>query len=902
MTKKRVHELAKELNVESKDVINKLTALGVSVKSALSVVEEQDVNKLKNSISSAKNAPDNKRNEQGKKEYDKAPGLVDRVPSRPPDRRFDERKPKSNQQGSPRHGHGEKVADRQYKDAPRQPDNSAENRNQQNISRTPAGGQNRAPAGVQNRTPAGGQNRGPAGVQNRGPAGGQNRGPAGGQNRGPAGVQNRGPAGGQNRGPAGGQNRGPAGGQNRTPAGGQNRTPAGGQNRGPAGGQRDISMPKPDPVVAAQAKAKAQERPRTEQKGKGNKLAPKDRWAEQRDKQEQTKNSFKNRSQKKKPYRKGKSEKQLPGQPMEKKPITIGESITVQELAEKLRRTAADIIKILMGMGLLATINQEIDSDTATLVANEFGYEVIVKVKEDIEETIMAEPEEDEDNLQLRPPVVTVMGHVDHGKTSLLDAIREANVTATEAGGITQHIGAYQVEKNGKKITFLDTPGHAAFTAMRARGAKVTDIAILVVAADDGVMPQTVEAINHAKAAGVPIIVAVNKIDKPDANSDRVRQELTQYGLVVEQWGGDVISVDVSAVKQTGLEELLEMILLVAEVSELKANPDRLARGTVVEAELDKGRGPVATVLVQNGTLRVGDAVVVGSAHGRVRAMMDYMGKRVKKAGPSFPVEVLGLNDVPEAGDVLISVEDEKIARAVADKRSNRKREEELKATTKLSLDDLFKHIQEGKIKDLPIIVKADVHGSVEALSQSLERLSNEEVKVTMVHGGVGAITETDIMLASASNAIIIGFNVRPDVNARKAAEIEKVDLRLYRVIYDAIEDIKAAMSGLLDPEYREVILGRVEVRKTFKVSKIGTIAGSYVLEGKITRDSGVRVIRDGIVIHEGKLDTLKRFKDDAKEVAQGYECGITLEKFNDFQEGDIIEAYTTEEIKRELA
>jgi translation initiation factor IF-2 len=592
----------------------------------------------------------------------------------------------------------------------------------------------------------------------------------------------------------------------------------------------------------------------------------------------------------------------MPGQPIEKKPITIGESITVQQLAEKLRRTAADIIKTLMKMGVLATINQEIDSDTAILIANEYGYEANIKLEEDIEETIMTEPEDKDEELQARPPVVTVMGHVDHGKTSLLDAIRETDVTATEAGGITQHIGAYQVEKNGKKITFLDTPGHAAFTAMRARGAQATDIAILVVASDDGVMPQTIEAINHAKAAEVPIIVAINKMDKPAANPDRVRQELTNHGLVVEQWGGDTISVEVSAKQHSGIDELLEMVLLVAEMQELKANPDRLARGTVIEAELDKGRGPVATVLVQNGTLNIGDTVVVGSAHGRVRAMMDYRGRRVKIAAPSTPVEVLGLNNVPEAGDVLVAVEDEKIAKIVSEKRINKKREADFKINTRLSLDDLFKNIQEGTIKDLPIVVKADVQGSVEALKQSLEKLSNEEVKVTLVHGGVGAITESDIMLASASNAIVIGFNVRPDVNARKIAEAEKIDIRLYRVIYDAIDDIKAAMSGLLDPDYKEVITGRVEVRKTFKVSKVGTIAGCYVVEGKISRDAGVRVIRDGIVIHEGKLDTLKRFKDDAKEVAQGYECGITIERFNDVQEGDVIEAFITEEVKRELA
>lgn len=597
-------------------------------------------------------------------------------------------------------------------------------------------------------------------------------------------------------------------------------------------------------------------------------------------------------------------QEQQPAPPviLDKRPIQIGETVTVQELAEKLKKTAAEVIKKLLGLGILATINQEVDYDTAALIAGEFGVETELKVTVDKEALVMAEPEDNPDEAVLRPPVVTIMGHVDHGKTSLLDAIRETNVTAGEAGGITQHIGAYQVEHNGKKITFVDTPGHAAFTAMRARGAQITDIAILVVAADDGVMPQTVEAINHAKAANVPIIVAINKVDKPDANPDKVKQELTQHELVVEDWGGDVIAVPVSAKARTGLENLLEMILLVAEVHELKANPNRQARGTVVEAELDKGRGPVATVLVQNGTLNVGDTIVVGHVSGRVRAMIDDKGRRVKKAGPSAPVEILGLSDVPEAGDILVAVEDEKLAREVAEKRQIRKREEILKSTTKISLDDLFKHIQEGQIKELPIIVKADVQGSIEALAQALEKLTTDEVKVNLIHSGVGAINETDIMLASASNAIVVGFNVRPDVNARKIADAEKIDIHLYRVIYEVIDDVKKAMSGLLDPEFKEVILGHVEVRRTFKASKIGTIAGGYVTEGKITRDSGIRVIRDGIVVHEGKLDSLKRFKDDAKEVAQGYECGITIDRYNDIQEGDIIEAFIVETIKRELA
>ncbi|KKM11903.1 translation initiation factor IF-2, partial [Clostridiales bacterium PH28_bin88] len=581
------------------------------------------------------------------------------------------------------------------------------------------------------------------------------------------------------------------------------------------------------------------------------------------------------------------------------KKVTIGETVVVQELAKKMGKSAAELIKKLIGLGVMATVNHELDAETAGILAGEFGVEVEVK-----SERAMARVEDladDPETLLERPPVVTVMGHVDHGKTSLLDAIRETNVTATEAGGITQHIGAYQVEVKGKSITFLDTPGHEAFTAMRARGAQATDIAILVVAADDGVMPQTIEAINHAKAAEVPIIVAVNKMDKPDANPDRVKQQLTEYGLVSEEWGGETIVVPVSALKKQGLEYLMEMILLVAEVQELKANPNRQARGIVVEAELDKGRGPVATVLVQKGTLRVGDGLVVGTTYGKVRAMMDYKGARIKEAGPSVPVEVLGLSEVPQAGDVFQVVTDEKQAREVAGHRQNIKREEDFQRAKPVNLDDLFKRMDAGEAKELNIVLKADVHGSVEAVRQSLERLSTDEVKVNIIHGGVGAITETDVMLAAASNAIIIGFNVRPDANTRKAAENEQVDIRLYRIIYEAIDDVRAAMSGLLEPEVREVIQGRAEVRQVFKVPKAGSVAGCYVSDGKITNKSQVRVIRDGVVIHEGSIASLRRFKDDVREVAQGYECGIGVERFNDIKEGDVIEAYTREEIKRQL-
>lgn len=581
------------------------------------------------------------------------------------------------------------------------------------------------------------------------------------------------------------------------------------------------------------------------------------------------------------------------------KKITVGESIRVQELAKRMGKTANEVIKKLFELGIPATLNQEIDADTAVIVASEFGIETEVKIEKPITEIEdLPDPEE---SLVPRPPVVTVMGHVDHGKTSLLDAIRETNVTATEAGGITQHIGAYQVTIKGKKITFLDTPGHEAFTAMRARGAQATDIAVLVVAADDGVMPQTIEAINHCRAANVPMIVAVNKMDKPTANPERVKQQLAEHGLIPEEWGGDTIFVPVSAKMKRGIDQLLEMILLVAEINDLKANPNRPARGVVIEAELDKGRGSVATVLVQKGTLRVGDNIVIGSVYGKVRAMFDDKGRRVKEALPSTPVEVLGLSAVPEPGDIFDVVADEKLAKEIATQREIARKEKEYREASKMRLEDLFKQMKADGVRELNLVLKSDVHGSAEALSQALQRLSTDEVKVNIIHNAVGAISEADIMLAAASNAIVIGFNVRPDGNARRAAEQEKVEVRSYRVIYDVIEDIKAAMSGLLEPELKEVFLGQVEVRAVFKVPRVGNIAGGYVLEGKITNKAHVRVVRNGVVIHEGKLHSLKRFKDDVKEVPQGYECGIGIENFNDIKEGDIIEAYEIQEVKREL-
>lgn len=585
--------------------------------------------------------------------------------------------------------------------------------------------------------------------------------------------------------------------------------------------------------------------------------------------------------------------------------IEAGKSITVQDLATEMGKSASEVIMKLMKMGTMATINQEISFDIASLICNEFGYNLIKSDTSEIEEleieALMEIEEDDEKDLLPRPPVVTVMGHVDHGKTSLLDAIRDTDVTSGEAGGITQHIGASEVNVNGQKIVLLDTPGHEAFTSMRARGAQVTDIAILVVAADDGIMPQTVEAINHAKAAGVPIIIAINKIDKPGANPERVKQELSDQGLLVEDWGGDVISVELSAKKRINIEGLLEMVLLVAEVEELKANPEKRAVGTVIEAELDKGRGPVATVLVQGGTLRVGDPIVAGVASGKVRAMINYKGRRVKQAGPSTAVEILGLSEVPSGGDQFVQVPNDKAARLIAEKRQELRREEMLKASSKISLDDLFEQLSEGKVKDLNIVIKADVQGSVQAVKQSLERLSTDEVQIKVIHGGVGAITESDVLLASASNAIIIGFNVRPVAGADQLAEKETVDIRTYTIIYKAIEDMKAAMSGMLDPEYVDEDTGKVEVREVYKISGVGTIAGCYVLTGKIYRNCKVRIVRDGIIIHEGELDSLRRFKDDVKEVAQGYECGLGFVNYNDIKVGDIVEAYIVKEVERTI-
>ena len=579
--------------------------------------------------------------------------------------------------------------------------------------------------------------------------------------------------------------------------------------------------------------------------------------------------------------------------------ITIPESITVKDLAVELKKTSAEVIKKLFGFGIMATINNDLDFDTAFLVAEEFG--VTAKKREEVkEEDILFDDSEDkEDELKPRPPVVVVMGHVDHGKTSLLDAIRKTNVIEGEAGGITQAIGAYMVNINGRDITFLDTPGHEAFTSMRARGAQITDIAILVVAANDGVMPQTVEAINHAKAAGIPIIVAVNKIDLPEANVDKVKQELMKYELVPEEWGGDTIYVPISAKKHINIDELLEMVLLQADVLELKANPNKQAKGAVIEARLDKAKGPIASMLVQRGTLDVGDTIVVGSSIGRIRAMKNDKGQRVKKAGPSTPVEIMGLTEVPESGEVFYEVKDEKMAKHLIERRKRAQREKSINQMAPVTLDNLFSQMEEGKLKQLNIIVKADVQGSAEAIKQSLEKLSDDEVRVRVIHSAAGAVTESDVTLAKVSNAIIIAFNVRPVATAKQAAEKEEVEIKQYSVIYQAIDDVKAAMKGMLDPIYEEKVIGNVEVRQVFKVSNVGTIAGAYVLEGKIERNAGVRVLRENVVIHEGKLVSLKRFKDDVKEVAKGYECGMQIENYNDLKEGDIIEVYVMEEVKR---
>ncbi|WP_342512563.1 translation initiation factor IF-2 [Sporosarcina sp. FSL K6-1522] len=808
MTKIRVHEYAKQVNRTSKEVIDELGKINVSVTNHMSTLDKEAITKL--------------------------------------DSKFN----KNTKQAAPK--------------SPEQKENAKPARTASN-SNTGQGGQSRQ-----------GGNRPAQGSQSRpGQQGGQ------GGNRPAQGGQSRPGQGGQ------GGNRPAQGGQSRPGQGGQggNRPAQGGQSRpgqGAQGGNRPAQGGQSRPGQGAQGGNRPAQGGQSRPGGRGGR--PPARGINQG-------------RRRYRPAPQPKVELPLPEK------ITFYESLSVAELAQKLHREPAEIIKKLFMLGVMATINQELDKDAIELICADYEVEVEEEIRIDVTdlEIYFEEPEseETETNPIERPPVVTIMGHVDHGKTTLLDSIRNTKVTQGEAGGITQHIGAYQIQEKGKKITFLDTPGHAAFTTMRARGAKVTDLTILVVAADDGVMPQTIEAINHAKAAEVPIIVAVNKMDKPTANPDRVMQELTEHGLVAEAWGGDAIFVPISALKGEGIDQLLEMVLLVAEVGELKADPNIRARGTVIEAQLDRGKGSVATLLVQDGTLHVGDPIVVGNTYGRVRAMISDIGRRVKEAGPSTPVEITGLSDVPQAGDRFVVFEDEKTARQIGEARAGEALQEQRVEKTRVTLDNLFDQMKQGEMKELNLIVKADVQGTVEAMAASLMKIEVEGVNVKIIHTGAGAINESDISLASASNAIVIGFNVRPDVNAKRAADEEGVDIRQHRVIYKVIEEIELAMKGMLDPEYEEKVIGQVEVRETFKVSKIGTIAGSYVTDGKITRDSSVRVIRDNIVIFEGELDTLKRFKDDAKEVAKGYECGITIKKFDDIKEGDIIEAFVMEEIKR---
>ncbi|MDQ7093378.1 translation initiation factor IF-2 [Desulfosporosinus sp. PR] len=951
----RVHELAKELNFSSKEVITRLLAMGTDVKNHLSTVDQKDADRLRDQLkgkeinldhSERKNPEEIKPNTSGDGQEGRTPEARQGIEGRPQGPRLSTGgrppAPRPVSQGQPQ---GPRSGVQGQSQTPR-----PASQGQPQGSRPMSQGQSQGPRpGAQGQRPGypgQGQPQGPRPGYQGQPQGsrpgyqGQQQGPRPGYQGQPQGPrpgyqgqpqgprpgyqgQSQGPRPGyqgQSQGPRPGYQGQPQGprpgyqGQSQGPRPGYQGQPQGprpgyqGQSQGPRPGyqgQPQGSRPGyqgqsqgPRSNMAPRAGASAPPTPAIAEQVKRQTPASKkaqDKAYERKREMEKERENVIRSSHKR--FQKPPKKEVKDTTP---KHIVIQESISVQDLAAKMSRKAGELIKHLMNLGVMATINQELDSETATILANEMGVSVEVKAEKSL--AVIQEIEDDPQDLSFRPPVVTVMGHVDHGKTSLLDAIRTTNVTSSEAGGITQHIGAYQVEIKGQKITFLDTPGHEAFTAMRARGAQVTDIAVLVVAADDGVMPQTVEAINHAKAAEVPIIVAINKIDKENATPEKVKQELTEYGLVVEEWGGDTIAVPVSAKSKVNIEQLLEMILLVAEVRDLKANPNRPAAGTVIEAELDKGKGPIATVLVSKGTLNVGDVAVAGCAFGRIRAMVDDKGRRVKKAGPAMPVEIQGLSEVPEAGEPFSVVSDEKLARQITSARTAVRKVEESKRTVgKVSLEDLFDKIKEGEIKELNIIIKADVQGSVEALRQSLLRLSTDEVRVNPIHGGVGAINENDIMLASASNAIIIGFNVRADSNMKATADLEGVDLRFYRVIYDAIEDVKAAMTGLLDPTFKEVVLGKAEVRQVFKVPKAGTVGGCMVTEGKIPRSAKVRVIRDGIVIHEGEMESLRRFKDDVKEVLEGFECGIGIEKYNDLKEGDIIEAFALEEVQRTL-
>ena len=949
MEKTRIYELAKELNVDNKVLLNKLDEMQVAYKNHMSSVTSDVAEQLKKSFAPKSNISETKNNEQKKSEITKTI-----MPNEQVKENIQENKQEKAAEQTRSENHAPKDSERPLRDNNRPP---------RDPNRAPRDGQR--PPRDPNRAPRDGQR--PPRDPNRAPRDGQrpprdpNRPLKDGErplrdNNRPPRDPNRAPRDGQR--PPRDPNRPPRDGQrpprdpNRPPRDGQrpprdpNRAPRDGQrpykdgsraprdnnyNRDRQSEQKQTYNPSEEltagalqaeilrnqdsgelkEVVENLQKAQQSEaqwakstqngaKVRNEKPAKGGKTRSEDDFEEKRtNKNKKNEQSYKERSNKNKKNKKAAEPAPVKEFAEVKHHVVIEETITVQDLAYQLGKKSAEVIMKLMSMGVMATINQELDVDTATIIAEEFGATVEVKVTKE-EELLVDEPDDPAD-LVTRPPVVTIMGHVDHGKTSLLDKIRSANVTASEAGGITQHIGAYQVEVGGQKITFLDTPGHEAFTAMRARGAQITDIAILVVAADDGVMPQTIEAIDHAKAAGVPIIVAINKIDKPSADPERIKQELTNYGLIAEDWGGEDIMVPVSAKSGLGINELLEMVLLVAEVQELKANPKRNAKGKVIESKLDRGRGPVATLLVQTGTLHIGDFLIVGTTQGRIRAMFDYKGKAVKAAGPSMPVEILGLSEVPEAGDDFIAVDNEKLAKQVAEKRQKDKHQQEIARNMKVSLEDIFAQIKDGEIKDLNIILKADVQGSIEAIRQSLEKLSNDEVRVSIIRTAVGGIKEADVMLAAASNAIIIGFNVRPDANAKKLSEKENVEIKTYRVIYDAIEDVKAALSGMLAPEIKEVELGQAEVRNVFKVPKVGAVAGCYVTEGKITRNAKIRLVRDGVVILDGEIASLRRFKDDVKEVASGFECGVGIDRFNDIKEGDVLEAYTFEEIKREL-
>jgi len=934
LSKIRVHELAKELNISSKELLNCIERLGIKDKKPASNLDVNEINTVKDFF---KNASSGASKPQPAKEEPKprpAENQQHHQQNRPSEgRSYQQRQGASNQgqdrgqrRPSPQGNQGQSQnqgQNRSYQDRNQGYNNNRYSQDRPRPAGTGQSGQQRSYSqnqGTQQRSYSQNQGQGQPrqeGTQGQRPYNNQGQRPQRPyQDRPRPNDQSR-PQDGRT--PYQGQNRRPY-----TPSsdGGkdQGKDQPYGQRRPQQGGfQRPGGAPKSSKTELVTAAKPNQKDPQKGLKRHEKNKDPKDKFFEEKTEPKAEvvlkkpapklvakpkTNPKKNAKREKKKLLQAQREleeaKMLEEDNEEIKIIQIGKSITVKDLADKMKRPTSDIIKPLMKIGIMATINQEVDFYTASNIAESFDIIVEPADEIDILEEAFKEDEDDDANLVERPPVVVVMGHVDHGKTSLLDSIRKSHVTEGEAGGITQHIGAYTVNINNKPITFLDTPGHEAFTAMRMRGAQVTDIAILVVAADDGVMPQTIEAINHAKAANLEIIVAINKIDKPSANPDRVKQELTEYGILTEDWGGSTICVPVSATQKTGIDQLLEMILLVAEIRELKANPNKRARGTVIEAKLDKGRGPVATVLVQDGSLKIGDPIVIGSCYGRIRAMTDDKGTRVKKVGPSIPVEIIGLNDVPMAGDMFYVAQSERHARQVSESVHAQGREDMIKNTPqKVSLDDLFNQIKSGNVKELNIIIKADVQGSVEAVKNSLERLSNDEVRIRTIHGGVGAITESDVMLASASNAIIIGFNVRPENMAKSVADAEKVDMRLYRIIYNAIEDITTAMKGLLDPVFKEKVTGHAEIRQLFKASGVGTIGGSYVTDGKIARNSKVRIVRNGIVVHEGELGALKRFKDDVKEVNTGYECGLSFNNFNDIKEGDIVEAYIMEEIPR---